>query len=144
MRVPEDALERDPAERLRFIEEATRTEPELGAILLQLLEGYHEAAGDAPSPSKPATDLPEAVETATSALECEVPGARIGHFRLVRQVGEGGMGSVWEAEQLAPVRRTVALKLVKPSTRGATTTRATSPRGAAFSSMSATPWNTPT
>lgn len=44
----------------------------------------------------------------------EVAGAVIaGRYRLVKPVGEGGMGTVWEAEQQQPIRRTVALKLVK-------------------------------
>ncbi|HSO21930.1 MAG TPA: serine/threonine-protein kinase, partial [Chondromyces sp.] len=37
----------------------------------------------------------------------------IGDYRVLRMVGEGGMGEVWEAEQLEPVARRVALKLVK-------------------------------
>ena len=38
---------------------------------------------------------------------------RIGNFRLLQKVGEGGMGEVWEAEQERPVRRKVAFKLIK-------------------------------
>jgi len=38
---------------------------------------------------------------------------RIGHYRIVRRIGEGGMGIVYEAEQTVPVRRTVALKVIK-------------------------------
>ena len=38
---------------------------------------------------------------------------QIGPYRLLQLLGEGGMGEVWLAEQITPVRRTVALKLIK-------------------------------
>src|SRR5262249_41789466 len=43
----------------------------------------------------------------------ECPGTRIGPYKLLQQIGEGGMGTVWMAEQQEPVRRLVALKVVK-------------------------------
>ncbi len=47
-------------------------------------------------------------------LDSEKPGEFIGPYRLVREAGEGGFGVVYEAEQTEPIRRRVALKLVKP------------------------------
>ena len=41
-------------------------------------------------------------------------GDLIGNYKLIRQVGEGGMGVVYHAQQLEPIRRDVALKIVKP------------------------------
>ena len=43
----------------------------------------------------------------------EQPGTRIGHYKLLEQIGEGGFGVVWMAEQEEPVRRRVALKIIK-------------------------------
>jgi serine/threonine protein kinase len=43
-----------------------------------------------------------------------VPGIQIGPYKLVRQIGEGGMGVVYHAQQLLPIRRDVALKVIKP------------------------------
>ena len=37
-----------------------------------------------------------------------------GRYKLLEQIGEGGMGAVWVAEQTEPVKRRVALKLIKP------------------------------
>jgi serine/threonine protein kinase/tetratricopeptide (TPR) repeat protein len=44
----------------------------------------------------------------------EVPGMVVGPYKLVEQIGEGGMGSVWMAQQTEPVKRSVAVKLIKP------------------------------
>jgi len=47
------------------------------------------------------------------AQAASVAPAKIGNYRLLQKIGQGGMGEVWEAEQTEPVRRHVALKLVK-------------------------------
>ncbi len=44
----------------------------------------------------------------------ETPGTSIGPYKLLQQIGEGGMGTVFMAEQTEPVRRKVALKVIKP------------------------------
>ena len=53
-----------------------------------------------------------------ATLQCaplhEAPGTQIGPYKLLEQIGEGGMGVVYVAEQMRPVRRQVALKLIKP------------------------------
>lgn len=57
-----------------------------------------------------------AIELAATGLhrpDVEVPGYVIGPYKLLQQIGEGGMGSVWMAEQHEPVRRRVALKVIK-------------------------------
>ncbi len=46
--------------------------------------------------------------------DVERPGATIGPYKLLQQIGEGGMGTVFMAEQAEPVRRTVALKVIRP------------------------------
>ena len=47
------------------------------------------------------------------SLESEQSGERIGRYKLLQQIGEGGFGTVWMAEQVEPVTRRVALKIIK-------------------------------
>src|SRR5262249_49188499 len=60
---------------------------------------------------------PAIVGSATVSHEppiSEIPGMVIGPYKLLHQIGEGGMGVVFMAEQTEPIRRTVALKIIKP------------------------------
>lgn len=52
--------------------------------------------------------------TRTIALSGAAPGVEIGPYKLLRQIGEGGMGVVYHAVQVQPMRRDVALKIIKP------------------------------
>src|SRR5207253_2139927 len=52
--------------------------------------------------------------TATMPSVVEGPGTKIGPYKLLQEIGQGGMGVVYMAEQETPVRRRVALKIIKP------------------------------
>jgi hypothetical protein len=52
-------------------------------------------------------------QTVASRLLTETEGDRISRYQLVERIGEGGMGRVWRAQQLEPVQREVALKVIK-------------------------------
>src|SRR6185436_19524536 len=54
------------------------------------------------------------LEAELARLKPEEGEDRIGNFELLQKIGEGGFGTVWMAEQLEPVRRRVALKIIKP------------------------------
>ena len=56
---------------------------------------------------------PEGFVNPASPEEARATPGEIGPYRLLEPIGEGGMGEVWLAEQLEPVRRRVALKLIK-------------------------------
>ncbi|MFO0892608.1 MAG: protein kinase [Isosphaeraceae bacterium] len=58
-------------------------------------------------------DAADLAATSTAEPASESVGARIGPYKLLQQLGEGGMGAVYMAEQSEPMRRTVALKLIK-------------------------------
>jgi eukaryotic-like serine/threonine-protein kinase len=66
-----------------------------------------------PGPAVETSARPSSGKTVTPTAEAEAPGTRISHYKLVQMIGEGGMGTVWMAEQTEPIRRRVALKLIK-------------------------------
>ncbi len=63
---------------------------------------------------QPAGDSSPFAATGIGASGLEQPGAMIGPYKLLEQIGEGGFGTVYMAQQDAPIRRRVALKVIKP------------------------------
>ena len=97
------AINLAPAERTAFLAEACEGDAELREHLKELLAA--EAEAGAFLPEQPAVSL--------TFEPGERPGDWIGRYKLLQKIGEGGCGVVYMAEQEEPVRRRVALKVIK-------------------------------
>ncbi len=108
-----EALDRaDPAERAAFLDRACGDKAELRRRVERLLEALdarrrlHGIAARSPTASRrPAM---AGLFAAGARTVLEGPGTRIGPYKLLEAIGEGGMGVVYMAEQAEPVRRKVA------------------------------------
>jgi WD40 repeat protein/serine/threonine protein kinase len=103
------AYDTEPSEeRSRFLDRACEGNPELRAHLEALFAACARPADliDVPAASFEPTKLFREVN--------EQPGSMVGPYKLLQQIGEGGMGLVFMAEQQQPVKRKVALKVIKP------------------------------
>jgi serine/threonine protein kinase/tetratricopeptide (TPR) repeat protein len=94
------------AERVAFLDRACGNNQALRAEVEALLRA-HDRSGDL-------LDIPEHAQHTTDQPASELPGTVIGPYKLLEQIGEGGFGVVFMAEQQQPVRRKVALKVLKP------------------------------
>jgi tetratricopeptide (TPR) repeat protein/serine/threonine protein kinase len=98
------------AEREQFLEAACGGDANLRAEVEQLLRAHEDAGSFLKSDAAGAREA----ETDLTEFKSEEAGERIGHYKLLQRIGEGGFGTVWMAEQEQPVRRRVALKILKP------------------------------
>src|SRR5262245_55352074 len=102
-----EALQKpSPEERAAFLEQACHGNQELRHSVELLLKA-HAKAGNFLAP--PHSTIGATVDQSNSTT----PGAMIGSYKLIERIGEGGMGTVWTAQQQEPVKRVVALKLIK-------------------------------
>src|ERR671937_2803915 len=107
-----EALEkRSPEERAAFLDGACGHDAALRARLENLLRSHERAGSFLRKPLAPTVDEPRDADATPLA---ERPGMVIGPYKLMEQIGEGGMGLVFVAEQQQPIRRRVALKVIKP------------------------------
>jgi eukaryotic-like serine/threonine-protein kinase len=95
------------AERDAFLDRACAGNQVLRARLQVLLQAHESADSFLGSPEGPTA------EAAMPLAPEESPGTVIGRYKLLQQIGEGGFGVVYVAEQEEPVRRRVALKVIK-------------------------------
>src|SRR5689334_17317500 len=94
-----------PQERTEYLRSACGDDAALRGRVQELLRAYDE------EDSLGGVRLGPTVE---AAGVMPVPGTVVGPYRLLEQIGEGGFGIVFMAEQQQPVRRRVALKVIKP------------------------------
>jgi tetratricopeptide (TPR) repeat protein/serine/threonine protein kinase len=114
------ALERPPGEQAVFLDQACADDTGLRARIEKMLAAQSHLGRflDQPQAQPPPTEQ----QLGPPDPPAEVPGAIIaGRYKLLQRIGEGGMGSVWMADQLAPVKRRVAVKLIHGDRGGSQT-----------------------
>ncbi len=104
----DEALKLAPEQRSSYLDSECGEDSQLRAELQSLIASYDEAGSHFLD-----LDLPEIFETADFDGQDLHAQKMIAHYRLVQEIGRGGMGQVWLADQTEPVRRRVALKLIK-------------------------------
>jgi serine/threonine protein kinase len=104
------ALELDDANRREaYLNEVCADAPAMRHEVQELLAMHENADGFLRQPV-----VPGCYTTAGYEPVSEQPGTHVGPYKLLQQIGEGGMGVVYMAEQEQPVRRKVAIKIIKP------------------------------
>src|SRR5437763_10440861 len=106
------AVEKTAAERAAFLGRECSGDAELRQRVEALL-GAHEKAGEFLNEPPAAVSAKTFVITTGMVPITEKVGDRSGRYKLLQQIGEGGCGVVYMAQQEAPVRRRVALKVIK-------------------------------
>ena len=96
----------DASQRKAYLESTCGTDSPLRERIEALLAA-HESAGNFLARA-PVDDLDEG-----SLSEKEGPGSVVGRYKILEQIGEGGFGVVYMADQVEPVQRRVALKIIK-------------------------------
>jgi serine/threonine protein kinase/tetratricopeptide (TPR) repeat protein len=103
-------------ERRSYLSRACRDDSELHGRITELLRAYDASNSFLETPP-PGLDTSPRIPWTSTRVELSVterPGTVIGPYKLLEQIAEGGMGVVYVAEQLEPVERRVALKILKP------------------------------
>jgi serine/threonine protein kinase/tetratricopeptide (TPR) repeat protein len=112
-----------PAERAEFLDKACAGDSDLRMRVEALLRADQQSGDLLDPPDGPLIPKIHVGSGAAAGLVAQAlsqptiaegPGTRIGPYKLLQSIGEGGMGVVFMAEQETPVRRKVALKVIKP------------------------------